>query len=78
MKEMFHVLKVKQDNVQMSTFVQEELRMKYENGRAFYEFTGSEEDLQFYKEVVRMPKVTLFSSQSYYTCMVIINSFFVL
>ena len=41
----------------MSDFVQEVLEVSFENGKAFYEFTGSKEDLIFYKEVVRMPKV---------------------
>ena len=53
----FYVLEVDYDNVQMAEFVKEKLRVKFENGKAFYEFTQMEEDLLYYKDVVVMPKV---------------------
>ena len=56
----FFVLKVDEDNVQMSDFVKKVLKLKFENGRAFYEFTRTEEDLLYYREVVRMHKVITF------------------
>ena len=46
---------VDEDNVQMAKFVKEKLG-KFENGRAFYEFTQIGEDFLFYKDVVLMPK----------------------
>ena len=48
------MLQVDQDNVQMANFVEERLKIKFENGRAFYEFTQME-DLLYYRDVVRMP-----------------------
>ena len=54
----FYVLKVDEDNVQMSDFVKRALGVtEFENGRAYYEFIQTEEDLVSYKEVVRMHKV---------------------
>ena len=55
--QQFYVLEVDEDNVQMANLVEKKLKVKFENGRAFYEFTQTEEDLLFYKDVVRMPKV---------------------
>ena len=52
----FHVLEVEED-VQMAKFVEEKLGVKFENRRAFYEFTHGMEDLLFYRDVVAMPKV---------------------
>ena len=55
-EEEFQVLKVddNNDSVQMSTFIKEKLGY-FENGRAFYEFTGEEfEDLDYYKEIVNV------------------------
>ena len=58
MEAYFHVLYVDEDNVQMSDFVKRALGVtKFENGRAYYEFTQTEEDFVSYKEVVRMHKV---------------------
>ena len=55
MEACFHVL---YDNVQMSDFVKRAIGViEFDNGRAYYEFTQTEEDLVFYKEVVRMHKV---------------------
>ena len=51
------MLEVDEDNVQMAKFVTEKLKVKFENGKAFYEFTQMEEDLLYYKDVVVMPKV---------------------
>ena len=51
------MLRVNEDNVQMSVFIENTLETKFENGRAFYQLTKMEEDLLFYKEVVQMPKV---------------------
>lgn len=46
------MLKVGENNVQMSKFIEKELGSQtFENGRAYYEFTG-EEDLNYFKEVV--------------------------
>ena len=50
----FQVMKVDEDNIQMSRFIEKTLGT-FENGRAFYEFTG-EEDLIYYKEVVKVQK----------------------
>jgi hypothetical protein len=42
--------------VRMSKFIEKELGLrKFENGRAFYEFTD-QEDLIYYKEVVTVQK----------------------
>jgi hypothetical protein len=50
------VLKVGENNVQMSKFIEKELGLqKFENGQAFYEFTG-QEDLIYYKEVVKVQR----------------------
>ena len=53
----FSLLEVDEDNVQMAKFVEDKLKVKFENGRAFYEFTQMEEDFLFYKDVVPMHKV---------------------
>ena len=56
----FRVLEVDEDNVQMAKFVEKKLandKVKFENGRAFYEFIHTVEDFLFYKDVVLMPKV---------------------
>lgn len=54
------MLEVDEDNVQMAKFIKDKLnKVKFENGRAFYEFTQREEDLLFYKDVVLMPKVII-------------------
>ena len=53
----FKVLEVDEDNIQLAKFVEKKLSIKYENGRAFYEFIQTEEDLLFYRDVVVMPKV---------------------
>ena len=57
----FHVLAVEED-VQMAKFVEDKLGAKFENGRAFYEFTQIE-DLLFYRDVVAMPKVNINTPQ---------------
>ena len=50
------MLKMGENNVQMSKFIEKELGSQaFENGRAYYEFTG-EKDLNYYKEVVKGPK----------------------
>ena len=50
------MLRVGEDNVQMSKFIKNELGLQtFENGRAFYEF-NREEDLNYYKEVVKVQK----------------------
>ena len=55
-KESFHVLRVGEDNVQMSKFIKNELGSQtFENGRAFYEF-NRKEDLNYYKEVVKVQR----------------------
>ena len=47
------MLKVGENNVQMSKFIEKELGLQaFENGRAYYEFTTGEEDLNYFKEVV--------------------------
>ena len=53
--ERFHVLKVAvtEDNMQMSTFIKSRLG-SFENGQAFYEFIGHEEDLVYYKQVINI------------------------
>ena len=48
----FHLLKVDEDNVRMSEFVKRKVS-KFENGKAFYELTESE-DLLYYKEVIHL------------------------
>ena len=58
-KGKFHVLKVNEDNIQMSDFVEKTLCVDFENGSAFYQFTKMEEDLLSYKEVVRMERVCI-------------------
>ena len=50
------MLEVDKD-IQMAKFVEEKLNVKFENGRAFYEFSQMEEDLLYYRDVVVMPKV---------------------
>ena len=56
----FYVLTVDEDNVQMSDFIKRALGVtEFENGKAYYEFTQTEEDLVSYKEVVRMRQVIL-------------------
>ena len=56
----FYVLKVDEDNVPMSHFVKKALGVtEFKAGSAYYEFTQSEEDFLYYKDVVRMPKVIL-------------------
>lgn len=56
----FDVLEVDEDYVKMSEFVTAKLGT-FENGRAFYEFNREEEDLLYYKEVVRMNKVSVYN-----------------
>ena len=56
------MLEVDKD-VQMAKFVKEKLGVKFENGRAFYEFTQTEEDLLFYRDIVVMPKVNISTPQ---------------
>ena len=59
----FRVLEVDEDNVQMAKFVEQKInKVKFENGKAFYEFTQMEEDFLFYRDVVLMPKVKLMHS----------------
>ena len=49
----------------MAKFIEKKLdTVKFENGRAFYEFIHTEEDLVFYRDVVAMPKVK-FSTSKY-------------
>ena len=56
-----------EDNVQMAKFVEQKLdKVKFENGKAFYEFIQKEEDFLFYKDVVLMPKVKSVHSWSFY------------
>ena len=43
------------DNTRMSTFIENELSVRFEIGKAFYEFT-EKEDFLFYREVVVFPK----------------------
>ena len=63
LKAYFYVLRVDEENVQMSDFVKRALGVtEFENGRAYYEFAlQTEEDLVSYKEVVRMQKVNYFT-----------------
>ena len=57
----FYILEVDEDNVQMAKFVKKKLHeIKFENGRAFYEFTEKEEDLLYYKDIVLMSKVKFY------------------
>ena len=58
-EEWFHVLRVDENNVRMSAFIERKLKLKFENGRAFHEFTETEEDLLCYRDVVRMKKVCI-------------------
>ena len=58
METYFYVLRVDEDNVQMSDFVKRTLGVtEFENGRAYYQLTQTEEDFVSYKEVLRMHKV---------------------
>ena len=54
----FHKLEVDKENAQMAKFVEEKLKVKFENGKAFYEFTQMEEDMLFYRDVVLKSKVS--------------------
>ena len=58
-EERFHVLRVDENNVQMSAFIERKLNLKFENGRAFHEFAETEEDLLCYSDVVGMKKVCI-------------------
>ena len=58
-EERFHVLRVDENNVQMSAFIERKLNLKFKNDRAFHEFTETEEDLLCYRDVVRMKKVCI-------------------
>ena len=49
----FTVLEVDKDCVRMSQFIEEKLNCKFEDGRAFYEVTENEEDLLYYKKILR-------------------------
>ena len=47
------------DNVRMSEFIKKKLHIRFENGKAFYEFTQNDsEDLLYYKEVALVRKPT--------------------
>ena len=52
----YTVLEVDQDCVRMSTFIEMKLNCQFENERAFYEVTQNEEDLLYYKKILR-PKI---------------------
>ena len=49
----FIVLDVDQDCVRMSKFIETKLNCKFEDGQAFYEVTENEEDLLYYKKILR-------------------------
>ena len=53
----FRILKVVEDNVRMSEYIEQQLGV-YKKGAAFYEFMESE-DLLSYKEVVHLPEDAL-------------------
>ena len=53
--EEFRVFKVDENNIRMSEFIKRKIKpLKFENGKAFYEFKQLE-DLQYYKEVIHVP-----------------------
>ena len=54
LSQTFYVTIVDVDNVRMSDFVTEKLKLDFDNGKAFYEF-DQPEDLLYHKEVVIMP-----------------------
>ena len=49
----YTVLDVDQDRVRMSKFIETKLNCKFEDGKAFYETTENEEDLLYYKKILR-------------------------
>ena len=46
----------------MSKFIEVKLNCQYEDGKAFYEVTENEEDLLYYKKVLRPQTKEVFSS----------------
>ena len=61
MYEQFRIMEVDKDNdnVRMSDFIKDQNNSLFENGKAFYEFTGNKEDLLYYKEVVHISQQKL-------------------
>ena len=57
----YSVLEVEQDCVRMSKFIETKLNCKFEDGKAFYEVTENEEDLLYYKKILRPQKDEIFS-----------------
>ena len=49
----FMVLDVDQDCVRMTKFIETKLNCKFEDGRAFYEVIKNEENLLYYKKILR-------------------------
>ena len=61
------------EDVQMAKFVEEKLGVKFEDERAFYEFTQIEEDMLFYRDIVAMPKVKINTCTTVLCTCIIIN-----
>ena len=49
----YTVLEVDRNNVRMSKFIETKLKCQFEDGKAFYEVTEDEEDLLYYKKILR-------------------------
>ena len=52
----FTVLDVDLDCVRLSKFIERKINCQYEDGKAFYEVTENEEDLLYYKKILRSPR----------------------
>ena len=48
------------DRVRLSKFIETKLGCQYEDGNAFYEVTENEEDLLYYKKILRPKKNEVF------------------
>ena len=65
----YTLLQVDVDCVRMSKFIEKKLECKFEDGKAFYEVTesDSEEDLLYYKKVLRPQINEVFACKCTYT-----------
>lgn len=52
----YAVVEVDEDCVRMSNFIEEKLKCQFEDGKAFYEATESEEDFLYFKKILRPEK----------------------
>ena len=67
----YTMLDVDADCVRMSTFIETKLNCQYEDGKAFYEVmeSDSEEDLIYYKKVLRPETKEVIFQCKYYAIM---------